>query len=265
MDRLLSIQHGRESFFNLVLTPLLVYTFAMLTEIRTEIRKAADTQKAALLGRFFKTGPGEYAEGDRFIGGTVPQLRRIVRMYRTCPLREIEVLIKSRVHEERFIALQLLVDQFGRGDSAQRKKIFACYIRNIRSVNNWDLVDGSAPHIIGAFLLESDRALLYEYAQSNDLWKRRIAIIATFTFIRAGDLRDTLAIATILLHDEHDLIHKAVGWMLREAEKKDPRAIRTFLDAHAATMPRTMLRYAIERFPERERLRYLHAKSIQCG
>lgn len=261
----LSTHGGRVSSFELVLRSALVYTFPMITEIRSAIREVADTQKAALLGRFFKTGPGEYAEGDRFIGGTVPQLRKIVRVYRTCPLKEIEMLIESPIHEERFVALQLLVDQFDRADAPLRKKIFSFYIRHVRSVNNWDLVDGSAPHIVGSYLLDQDRSVLFTYARSTDLWKRRIAIIATFTFIRAGDLRDTLAIATILLHDEHDLIHKAVGWMLREAEKKDPRAIREFLNVHAAVMPRTMLRYAIERFPEAERQRYLRAKSKSCA
>ncbi len=233
------------------------YTFSMITDIQTAIREVADTQKSALLGRFFKTGPGEYAEGDQFIGGTVPQLRAIVRTYRDCPLSEVDTLLASPIHEERFVALQLLVGQFARGDARVQKKIFDLYIRRIPFVNNWDLVDGSTPHIIGAYLLDKDRALLYTFARSRDLWRRRMAILSTFAFIRAGDLRDTLAIAEILLHDRHDLIHKAVGWMLREAEKRDPQAVRTFLIAHGAAMPRTMLRYAIERFPEEERQRYL--------
>ncbi len=234
--------------------------------VRRRLRELADPARVAPLQRFFKTGPGEYAEGDRFIGVTLPGLRRVCRECRGAGLDVTGPLLASPIHEERLIALLLLVDAFKRGDTAQRRRIYGVYLSNTPSINNWDLVDCTAPHIVGGWLLGRDRAPLRRLARSPLLWDRRIAILATLAFIKEGDVADTFEIAERLLADREDLIHKATGWMLREAEKKDPAAARAFLDAHAAAMPRTMLRYAIERFPEPERQRYLATRrAIAAG
>ena len=207
--------------------------------------------------RFFKTRPGEYGAGDRFLGIGAPVLRQLARRYRDLPLGEALALLRSGWHEERLVALLILVDQYQRGDTRKRAAIYRCYIRHRSRINNWDLVDCSAEHIVGAHLQHTDRALLRRLAASRSIWDRRIAILATFHYIKAGEYDETLRIARLLLDDPHDLIHKAVGWMLREVGKRDRRVEETFLRAHAHRMPRTMLRYAIERFPETTRQRYL--------
>ena len=225
------------------------------------LRAEADPSRVAVLQRFFRTQPGEYAEGDRFIGVTVPAIRRLTRRFSGAPLREIDALLRSSIHEARLLALLLMVGEFRAGDDQQRRRIYDLYLARTSRINNWDLVDSSAPQIVGAWLADRSRAPLRRLARSDSLWERRIAIIATHHFIRQGDVAETLKIADILIDDPHDLIHKAVGWMLREAGKQRPDAERRFLASRHARMPRTMLRYAIEKFPERERLRYLTARS----
>lgn len=227
-----------------------------LAGARRRLRALRDPRRAEFLLRFFRTGRGEYGEGDRFLGIRVPDVRDVAREFRSLSLDEIRRLLESPWHEERLLALMILVDQYRRG--VDRDAIYALYVRSDR-VNNWDLVDGSAPQIVGAQLANRSRAPLRRLARSRDLWKRRIAILATHHFIRAGEYEPTLEIAEILVNDEHDLIHKAVGWMLREVGKRDRAAEERFLRVHAATMPRTMLRYAIERFPAAKRREYLSA------
>ncbi len=226
--------------------------------IQKRIRSLADKNKAALLQGFFKTGPGEYGEGDVFLGIPVPVLRGLVKEHDGLPPHDAARLLRSTFHEERLFALLMLVRAFTRGSDQEKKKIFTLYLENTRYINNWDLVDLSAPAIVGGYLAGRDRSRLYELAGSKDLWKRRIAILATFAFIKAGDYADALNIAEKLLSDEHDLIHKAVGWMLREMGKRDRRREEKFLLLHYRQMPRTMLRYAIERFPEARRKKYLN-------
>jgi 3-methyladenine DNA glycosylase AlkD len=210
-----------------------------------------------MLKKFFKTKPGEYGEGDLFIGVTLPRLRMLCREYRGLELALVTRLLRSRVHEERLLALLLLVDAFKRGSIADRRGIYRLYLGSTRFINNWDLVDSSAHQIVGAWLEHRNRAPLRRLACSPSIWERRMAIIATYHFIRAGQFDDTFEIADLLLGDRHDLVHKAVGWMLREVGNRDGAAERRFLKHRYARMPRTMLRYAIERFPERERRRYL--------
>jgi 3-methyladenine DNA glycosylase AlkD len=228
---------------------------------RRRLRGLASPQQAAILARFFKTGPGEYGEGDQFVGVKVPVIRRVAMEFRGLPLDEIERLLHSEVHEDRTLALVILVNRFTKGDDSVRERIFDLYLANTRHINNWDLVDISAPQIVGGYLAERRRTLLYRMAKSASLWERRIAILATFHFIRLNDFADTLKIAAALLTDREDLIHKAVGWMLRELGKRDTAGLETFLDRHRREMPRTMLRYAIERFPERKRQEYLKNES----
>ncbi len=225
--------------------------------IQKKIRAGADKKRAALLQGYFKTGPGEYGEGDVFLGISVPVLRRLVKEHDGLPPRVAAKLLHSTFHEERLFALLGLVRAFTRGGDGEKKKIFTLYLENTRYINNWDLVDLSAPAIVGGYLAGRDRSRLYALAGSKDVWKRRIAILATFAFIRAGDYDDALNIAEKLLGDEHDLIHKAAGWMLREIGKQDYGAEEKFLLLHYKQMPRTMLRYAIERFPEARRKKYL--------
>ena len=225
--------------------------------ITKRLRQFATTEKARVLQGFFKTGPGEYGEGDLFLGVVVPDIRRVAKEFQDMPLGEIKKILASRYHEERVLALLMLVRQYEKGDEALKKRIYGLYLRSTRYINNWDLVDLSAPNIVGTYLLDKSKKPLYAFAKSNDMWKRRIAILATFTFIRQNDFDDTLRISKILLEDEHDLLHKAVGWMLREVGKRDLRAEERFLKQHYKKMPRTMLRYAIERFPEIKRQNYL--------
>jgi 3-methyladenine DNA glycosylase AlkD len=222
-----------------------------------DLRALANPADAQFLQRFFKTGPGEYGEGDVFLGIRVPQTRDVAKKYRDLPLAEIRKLLHAREHEARLVALVILTLQYPKADAAQKQKIFDFYLANTRYINNWDLVDSSAGRIVGAHLYGRDTALLDELAASDLLWDRRIAIIATQYFIAKGEFKDTLRIATKLLGDEHDLIHKAVGWMLREVGKKDEKVLMAFLDRHHRTMPRTMLRYAIERFEPAVRSSYL--------
>jgi 3-methyladenine DNA glycosylase AlkD len=186
-------------------------------------------------------------------------LRKLAREFRALPLPEVTALLHSPIHEERLLALILLVNGYERADEAGRAEIYALYLEHLDRVNNWDLVDSSAPYIVGPHLLERPRKILFRLARSNNLWHRRVAMLATFYFIRQNDFADALRLAELLRDDEHDLMHKAVGWMLREIGKRDVAVLRKFLDQHAALMPRTMLRYAIERLPERERQRFLRA------
>lgn len=228
-----------------------------LIELRKEIKKQANPKQASILQRYFKTGKGEYGEGDIFYGIKVPIQRKIVKQIKDLSLKDLQVLILSKVHEERLIALLILVVQFKKSDETKRKRIFKFYIKNRKRINNWDLVDLSAPNIIGEYLLDKEKDLLYQFALSNNLWEKRMAILSTFTFIRNNLFEDTLAISQILLNDKHDLIHKAVGWMLREVGKREVKVEEEFLRQHYKTMPRTMLRYAVEKFPENKRRSFL--------
>jgi 3-methyladenine DNA glycosylase AlkD len=229
-------------------------------DVRKELKSMAESEKAAILQRFFKTGPSQYGEGDIFIGVMVPQSRQVAKKFNQLPLGEVRTLLYSRVHEERLVALLILAWRYSSASSSREKEeIVKFYLDHIKRVNNWDLVDLSAPNILGAHLVDRDgrRRLLYRLAGSENVWERRIAIVATHHFIRNGDFSDTLKIAEMLLQDRHDLIHKAVGWMLREVGKRDAAAEEEFLEKHCSVMPRTMLRYAIERLSERKRRRYM--------
>jgi 3-methyladenine DNA glycosylase AlkD len=228
-----------------------------LMEIRTALRARANPAKARDLQRFFKTGPGEYAEGDRFIGISVPSLHQLSRQYREVPERAVKSLLKSPIHEERLLALLILRLKFLRADESGRTRIVTLYLASSAFVNNWDLVDLSAPYLIGPFFEKHSREPLHTLAQSRSLWERRVAIVATFHYIRQGDFYDALRIADRLLADPEDLIHKAVGWMLREIGKRNMPKLESFLRPRCRQLPRTMLRYAIERFPEPLRLSYL--------
>ena len=229
-------------------------------EVLREMELLADPEIAAHSQRFFKTGAGQYGEGDVFRGIRVPVLRRVAKDHQQLALPETLKLLHSPYHEDRLVALLILIHHYGRGDDADRTRVYSSYLKHTRLINNWDLVDCSAPQIVGTHLYDKDRAVLYKLAQSRSLWERRIAIIATFHFIRQGDVTDTLKLASMLLSDHEDLIHKAVGWMLREAGKRDLQSAEAFLREHCQHMPRTMLRYAIERLPERKRLQYLNGR-----
>lgn len=228
-----------------------------LAEARTALRSFANESDALVYRRFFKTGPGEYGEGDRFLGVRVPATRRVAREYSRLPLPDVLRLLRSGFHEERLLALILLIHQYRKGDPADPVRIYRAYLDHTRFINNWDLVDISAEHVVGAHLANRSRKPLYALARSSSLWERRIAILSTFHFIRNGDFDDTLKIAETLLSDPHDLIHKAVGWMLREVGKRDRVREDAFLLKHYRKMPRTLLRYAIEKHPERIRRQFL--------
>jgi 3-methyladenine DNA glycosylase AlkD len=228
-----------------------------ITEIQKELAGLADHQTALFSQRFFKTGPREYGEGDLFRGIRVPVLRRLARQYQSITLSEAAQLLRSPFHEDRLLALFLFVSLYVRGDQGTRAKIYGLYLKNSGFINNWDLVDASAEHIVGAFLWKKDRKPLYHLAHSNNLWERRIAIMATFHFIKRGEFSETLRVARMLLADQEDLIHKAVGWMLREVGKRDPQTAKAFLKDSYRRMPRVMLRYAIEKYSEADRQRYL--------
>ena len=225
--------------------------------LQRRLRALGNPADAAFLMRFFKTGPGEYGAGDVFLGIRVPVVRRVVKEFRELPLSAIQNVLQSSYHEERLAALLILVAQTARADAKHRKAIYELYLKNTRRINNWDLVDLSAPQIVGAFLTDKSRRPLDRLARSSWLWDRRIAILATFHFIRQNQSTDTLRIAERLLVDPEDLMHKATGWMLREVGKRDQPALEGFLAQYASAMPRTMLRYAIERFPEPQRRRWL--------
>ena len=230
------------------------------------LRSHADADIARHAQRFFKTGRGGYGEGDRFLGIRVPVLRQHVRQFRDADLEEVLELLTSPFHEERLMALLLLVDRYGRGSVEERGHIYKEYLGSTRFVNNWDLVDSSADRIVGAWLAHRSRRPLYKLAKSKSPWERRIAIMATFHFIRHNDFDDTLALCVLLLDDDHDLVHKAAGWMLREIGKRDEQREKAFLDRYCAYMPRTMLRYAIERLPQADRRAYLEcAKSARTA
>jgi 3-methyladenine DNA glycosylase AlkD len=228
-----------------------------LVVLRKELYALADPADAKFLQGFFKTKPGQYGAGDKFLGLRVPDLRRFVRKYPELGDSQVLQMLKSAWHEERLLALLFLVRNYRRGDKAVRATLHRAYLANTRYINNWDLVDASAHYIVGQHLEAGNIRLLERLARSDDIWERRIAIVSTFHFIRAGEFRPTLKIAKLLVDDPHDLIHKAVGWMLREVGKRDRRVLDAFLRKHYRTMPRTMLRYAIERHPERVRKQYL--------
>lgn len=225
--------------------------------LKGDLRRYSNKRKATILQKFFKTGTGEYAWGDIFIGVTVPRLREIAKKYQNMNLREIISLLKSAIHEERLTALMILLLQYQAGSQADQSKIYEAYLDNMKYVNNWDLVDLTAPGIVGAYLFKRPKTDLYRLSRSNSLWDRRVSIVATFYFIRNNKFSQTLRIAKALIKDEEDLIHKAVGWMLREVGKRDLLAEEGFLKKYYKKIPRTMLRYAIEKFPEAKRQRYL--------
>lgn len=230
--------------------------------IQKQIRNHANPEKAKIYQRFFKTGKGEYGEGDIFLGLTVPQSRVIARQFLSLSFEDIKILLQSKYHEERLIALLILVENFKNKKTTkeQKEKIYLFYLQNTKYVNNWDLVDLSADKIVGEFLFDKEKKPLHKLVTSKNLWERRIAIIATFAFIRKKQFCETFQITEKLLHDNHDLLHKAAGWMLREAGKRDQAELELFLKQHYKKMPRTMLRYAIERFEEEKRLQYLKNK-----
>lgn len=227
------------------------------TSIRKSLKNLADPTIAKHSNRFFKTGKGEYGEGDIFLGIRVPVIRKEVKNHKTCTLETAIELLHSKFHEERLFALIMCVEKFSKGTPEEQKVIYELYLKNRAYINNWDLVDTSAHHIVGPYLEHRDKKILYKLAKSADLWERRIAMLTTYYFIRKNKFEDAIKIAVILKDDPEDLIHKAVGWMLREIGKRNPEEERKFLNQYYKTMPRTMLRYAIEKFPEKERKAYL--------
>jgi 3-methyladenine DNA glycosylase AlkD len=226
-------------------------------QVKAELEGLSDPEHAMKLQGFFKTGKGEYGEGDVFIGVRVPDQRRIAKKYRNISLTDVLELLRSEIHEHRLTALFILTEQFNKGDEDAKRRIVDLYLSNTAYVNNWDLVDSSAHKILGVWLVDKPRGVLYDLAGSESLWERRISIISTFAFIDRGDLVDALALAEALVDDGHDLIHKASGWVLREVGKKDQSVLEEFLIEHFKTMPRTMLRYAIERLPKERRSFYM--------
>lgn len=231
-----------------------------LVKLKKELKENINNEKAKILLRFFKTGKGEYGEGQKFLGIDTPTKRKIAKKYADLNFDDLQELLDSNIHDYRFVALIILIDKYKKCKTFDvlQKKIFNFYIRNSKNINNWDLVDVSAPNIVGQYLLDkTDRKILYRLAQSKNLWEKRIAIISTFTFIRNNQFTDTLKISEILLNDKHDLMHKAVGWMLREVGNRDRKIEEVFLKKYCKKMPRTMLRYAIEKFPEDLRQKYL--------
>lgn len=229
----------------------------MLAQIKNELLLLGDPEKAKKLSSFFKTGKGEYGEGDIFLGISVPQQRKIAGKYIDLSLDQLKKLLSSKIHEYRLTALIILVLKYGKANNSEKKEIFDFYLKNTEFVNNWDLVDLSSPKIMGDFLINRDRSILFDLINSTNLWDRRIGILATFSFIRNNDYEDALNISRLLITDSHDLIHKAVGWMLREIGKRDKNVLQEFLNKHYKQMPRTMLRYSIEKFNEEERKHYL--------
>lgn len=228
--------------------------------VQNELNILADKKKALILKRFFKTGKGQYGEGDKFRGIKVPEIRKLSKKYKDISFSDTKNLLHSKYHEDRLLALFILVLKYQKGDEAIKEKIYKLYLANLKYVNNWDLVDLSAEHIIGATLANKDKKLLTKMAKSKVLWERRIAILSTFNFIKKEEYDQTLQIAEILLRDEEDLIHKAVGWMLREIGKRNIKIEEKFLKKYYKIMPRTMLRYAIEKFSEPRRQEYLLGK-----
>ena len=228
-----------------------------IERLRRKMQQLQNPEKSRALQRFFKTGPGQYGEGDIFWGIPVPELRKLVSSFQDIPENAVVQLLESAIHEQRLLALLIMVRKFQKGDKKEQKRLYELYMKYIQFVNSWDLVDTSAGPIVGAYLMGKSKAPLYRLARSKNLWERRVSIIATFYFIRQGVFSVTLNISKMLLADQEDLIHKAVGWMLREVGKRDLITAEAFLKAHYHRMPRTMLRYAIERFPQPKRQQYL--------
>ncbi len=229
----------------------------MLNQLKQDLLKLKNPEKAKILSGFFKTGKGQYGEGDIFLGIVVPEQRKVAKKYPNLSLDNLQDLLNSKIHEYRLISLFILISKYQQADDSEKKDIFNFYLKNTKNINNWDLVDLSAPNIVGDYLLDRPKDILYTLARSEHLWEKRISILATFKFIRNNQFDDTLKIAEILLLDKHDLIHKAVGWMLREVGKRDQQVEEEFLKKHLRQMSRTTLRYAIERFEEGKRKGYL--------
>ena len=230
----------------------------MLAQIKRDLAQLKDPNRAKNLSWFFKTGKGQYGEGDIFLGIPVPEQRKVAKKYADLSLGDLQELLNSKMHEHRFTALVILISKYRKAEENGKKEIFDVYLKNTENVNNWDLVDLSAPRIVGDYLLNRERSILYKLVRSDSLWERRISILSTFTFIDNNDFEDALNISELLLCDEHDLIHKAVGWALREIGKKNQNVEEQFLAKHCLHMPRTMLRYAIEKFDEKKRKKYLN-------
>jgi 3-methyladenine DNA glycosylase AlkD len=228
--------------------------------LHREILSLRNPEKAVIYKNFHKIGNNGYAKDDEFFGLTVPQCRNLAQKYASLSLSEIDKILDSKIHEERYVAVLILAEQYERADQKQKKKIVDFYLKHAKRVNGWDFVDSTAPQILGEWLVNKDTKILSKLAKSSNLWERRIAIVATYAFIKRGEFQDTLRISEILLKDKHDLIHKAVGWMLREVGKRDEHVLEEFLKKHYQKMPRTMLRYSIERFTETKRKRYLEGK-----
>ena len=234
----------------------------ILQELQKELRKYSNKKQAIVLQRFFKTGPGEYGEGDVFIGVKVPQIRAVAKKFKDVGLQVVVDLLKSRIHEERLASLLILVSKYNEADDSEKKKIYELYLKNTQYINNWDLVDLSAEHIVGAFLKNKNKKPIHDLAKLKVIWERRIAVLSTFHYIKNNMFKDTLRVVEELLSDEEDLIHKAIGWMLRETGKRDLDTEENFLRNHYKKLPRTTLRYAIERFPESKRQAYLKGTII---
>ena len=232
----------------------------MLDSLIKDLENSKNPEKAKIFQRFFKTGKGDYGEGDIFLGLNVPLQRSIAKKYLDLSLPKIQELLKSRIHEHRLVALIILINKYKKSSEREKENIFGFYLKNTKNINNWDLVDISCPNIIGDFLSEKDKKTLYGLVGSENLWEKRIAIISCFAFIKKNEFGDALTISELLMKDKHDLIHKAVGWMLREIGKRDKKVLEDFLKFHYKNMPRTMLRYAIEKFPEEKRKKYLNGK-----
>ncbi len=238
--------------------PLIPRPKPALADLDREIKKVADPRRAAICRTFFKTGPGQYGEGDLFIGVSVPDVRKLCKKYDGISVQDAISLLKSPVHEKRLASLILLIRQFDRGDEKTRERLHKLYLKHLNRVNNWDLVDVSAHILVGRYLEDKNRALLYSLAKGG-LWQRRVAVVATWHFIRKGDFKDILKLSRIMLKDTEDLIHKASGWMLREVGKRDRLVLENFLKKNCVAMPRTMLRYAIEKLPQNKKTEYMTA------
>lgn len=230
----------------------------MLKQLLNDLHELANPEKAKFLAGYFKTGKGEYGEGDIFLGLKVPQTRSVAKKYFKMPLSDLKPLIKSKIHEERQVLLMILVLKLKKSTEAEKKQFYEFYLTNTKHINNWDLIDGSAEYIIGSYLEDKNKDILYKLAKSKNIWERRIAMLSTFHYIKNKKFREALKIADILMKDKHDLIHKAVGWMLREIGNRDIKVEEEFLNKHYKLMPRTMLRYAIEKFTEKKRKFYLN-------
>ena len=229
----------------------------MLNQIKKDLQKLKSPEKAKVFQRFFKTGKGEYGEGDIFLGLSVPETREISKKYIELNLNDIQKLLLSKIHEERLVALLILVEKYRKSNLEDRKAVIKFYLKNAKNVNNWDLVDLTADKILGNYLIDKDKSVLYKLSKSGNLWERRIAIISTFAFIKNNKFDDSIKVSEILLNDKHDLIHKAVGWMLREIGKRDEKKLLGFLDKYYKIMPRTMLRYAVERLDKKKKKIYM--------